>query len=127
MKVLLAPVPQVRRREEQSWLVCGKGEPCLGLPLLLAQEHGPPSSALHFVQGWNSQPSRPFPGLFGGALYHRACKSCDKEDTKVKKWGPLGKAGTRLVATGTRPLVVGYGEGDIVLVSGAEGQDLDLG
>ena len=75
MKVLLAPrAPSPEEEREQSWLVCGKGEPCLGLPLLLVQEHGPPSSALHFVQGQSSQPSCPFLAVWSGASLQRLVK-----------------------------------------------------
>ena len=67
VKVLSAPhAPSPEEEREQSWLVCGKGEPCLGLPLLLVQEHGPPSSALHFVEGRSSQPFGPFQAVWWG-------------------------------------------------------------
>lgn len=75
VKVLLAtrgPSPEEER--EQSWLVCGRAELCLGLPLLLVQEHGPPSSALHFVEGRSAQPSGPFLAVWSGASLRRLVK-----------------------------------------------------
>ena len=73
VKVLLATrAPSPEEEREQSWLVCGRGELCLGLPLLLVRNMAHPHRLCtlwragvhsHMVLSWLFGRALPYGGL----------------------------------------------------------------